>query len=57
MKPDEEQLSVLHPCDDCGAEISEVAYQVRIGYMDDDDFQAGEDVGYYCGSCITNGIK
>jgi len=48
-------------CDQCDKIIGtkdEPAYQVRVGYLDEDgDFLPDEDVGYYCGYCLAWGVS
>lgn len=47
-------------CNKCGKEIGtegEMAYEVRIGYADENEtFIPEEDVGYYCSDCLKEGV-
>lgn len=47
-------------CHKCGKAIGTrdvLAYQVRAGYADeDDDFLPDQELGYYCGDCLAEGV-
>ena len=48
-------------CKSCGKEIGKPylpAYQVRVGYVEDDGvtFIPDEDIGYFCSECLMKGV-
>jgi len=47
-------------CNKCNKEIGivneEKTYQVRVGYVEDEQFYPVMEIGYYCSECLKEGV-